>query len=1708
MTESAVDAAKAQPLALHEWADLPLHRVVVTAAVHRSGTLHPVGAVAEKAERAAVEPGVVALAVHQDQRKEVPWADKTAGKPSVIGATTLGWLANELAVRAGAAAYGPVVPLPAVLQQASPDHAGPWQRSFDYRAESYRGLNWLDERVLQALQAPAQASDDATEPPEGELRKYANRGYIHILATASSGKTSWALNWVRQSTGELPAGRLPPLAGWYFARRQGQGAVEHGSELHALQNLISLARRQRDVLPRAAGAADPPDTPLNLLSKDEADAFHAQPDANHERRLSERFRQALNALTEDSPPSPERPLVFLIDGGDEMWGPGTRFQRWNFPHVLPTMAELPEHVYVVLLSRPGPHMLGFHHKVPLLRYVFAREDVDRSIRDHLNSLAEAWEDKLPGNEATTLLRRPSLADNICNASEGAFGYVTLLMREWLPRWDEEAYRGPIEHDLDTLRRWCERPESLPEGIYGLRAEEFLALQDRPNPQAAGLQVSLAEALALVGQLRWPLSRHQLLELLYPGAALYGQADPLRDSLRDQLRRGSIWLVGTGTEDEHEPMRFGHLCLQETALAAWRLQVLNRRLDRHALAQEARLVAEQDQGDPGDMSPDAVARRMALAQLHAMLGGALKHAREPAWLECVALKRPPLGPNCMLDEATAYDWTWGPVHAVMAGVLTTTRSGHAREPHWMRRSRQVRELLIDASFLQSAIRAQVAHSRKTGRAVDALALREAYILAERLQGEDAELTLRNQVEAALLQWYDRAADGTLQLGGLLWNMLGAVDVSRFRAQRWRDSIDKPALITSLPGKPSAVLRQIAAMNSAVSPCGDWLVTSDGHSKTEVWDLRAGRHRAVVYLQLPLAPRGKIEVVAEGDQLCIAAIQSFDICLLLVVTVSIRCRTYVSSTYGGSTGLLIALKLSSVKNSRGLRDWLVVSASSQGDIALLVRSDEQISMDSRRLANETDSRLEFSSLIKLGIYGQLCCIATGLSYNGGRAILGVAIGSDHGVSHLLLLPVEKISDHGVSGFQYIGNGRFWDLKNESPINTISLTVHKAETEAIWALASGTEDGSIHVHFLFGRLIQDAWRSRWEEKSEILHPERQRLLRLDGTRDAVSSIHLFTVDIKNSFNWVIVGGSQSGSVTFSIRSEEEILKDQGTSIEQVDLVLPLHSTTVQFIQVNRQADREPSEWTLFSASDDGELRLNVFSVDRFLQNKFRRRLGCADDVEMRSAGHSLCGGQIGSMHLSWGQTSGYQFLPGVCLRTNGTVEILGVFPRLIEERDSPLEIGQGNDFTNQFVEFLGHESEISCVRLNSATISTRTAWAITSTDREGSIGFAQFQGSRALRYPSDPKDPLVTSPSLTPMQIIRGTSGKAYSLETLLSAQHGTTLWVTAIGTGHSCIGIVLHGIHSSFANVDRRLLSKSGQWTGRILVHGDGIVSSISLRQAASSLDPLLLAYGAPTREIVFEKIHIGAPDQRDPPYSLLPDRVVVDLGYKLRVTAVCVQSAPDNCDPAIAIASGSADNSVGLIVLSGHKSREGHSSSSGFPTSINRIIKYAGHWTAVSSVAIQFGGIGKQKFIALLSGSQDGTICFSVCACDLPGEDLGASTSNGKEESLQEISPLMSRQSGLAGGVQIRSIDAPKGSPTSSMTACVHYWIVGNSTAASIWSSTISEITQTLDLVHVVPITVAGLKAMDFAQAADRENYAIGGALGSSVAVIELEMHNP
>jgi hypothetical protein len=555
---------RARGVDLREWAALPLHRLVVSAGLQPGGTLVPVGHLATKARSAAQEPGVVALAAVNEQVSQVPWRDGTPGRPSVIGASSLPELMDRLAGRLGAAAYGPVVELPDVLRYAGSERAGPWPRAYDYRADSYRALRWLDERVLQALLAPAAPSGDAGDPPLGQLRKHADRGYVHILGSASSGKTSWALNWVRQSTGEVPSGPLPKLAGWYFARRQGQGAYEHGSELHALQNLISLARRQHDLLPRAPGPHDPEGTPLNLLSRDERDAFHAQPDGNQLQLLSRRFMLALKTLAEDRQPTAEQPMVFLIDGGDEMWGPGTRFQRWSFPQVLPTLAELPPHVYVVLLSRPGPHMLGFAGKEPVLRYAFTPEDVNRSIEQFLLDLALHWERRHPGSEAAALLRRSELAQNICRASEGAFGYVVLLLRHWLPQQGEGRLADAAEHDLRTLRRWREQPDALPEGIYGMRAEEFIALLEpgAPSVHQPGQHVSLAEALALIGQLRWPLSRHQLLELLYPGDTLYGHASPLREQLRAQLQRGSISTVMTCSTDSPSA------CPRHRTFSAW------------------------------------------------------------------------------------------------------------------------------------------------------------------------------------------------------------------------------------------------------------------------------------------------------------------------------------------------------------------------------------------------------------------------------------------------------------------------------------------------------------------------------------------------------------------------------------------------------------------------------------------------------------------------------------------------------------------------------------------------------------------------------------------------------------------------------------------------------------------------------------------------------------------------------------------------------------------------------------------------------------------------------------------------------------------------------------------------------------------------------------------------------------------------------------
>lgn len=276
-------------LTLSTWSSLELHRAVASAGIEAAGGLNRVGGLTSKVRGASENRQVVAFAVHEAQVGDFPASSHPAYTPIVVGATTLPALALAIEQRT-ASAYGPVVALPRVLVQS--DHVGPgdhWSKSFDYRSSSFCRFEWLDAVILEALRAEPEVQAERAVPPPGVLCKYARKGYLHVLGSAGCGKTSWALDWIRQSSGEAMLGPLPPLAGWYFARRDGENTLEHGDEYSALQNLISLARRHLDVLPRPAGTEDRPGTPLRLLSDDEWNAHRSKPGPDTEDPLRQRF---------------------------------------------------------------------------------------------------------------------------------------------------------------------------------------------------------------------------------------------------------------------------------------------------------------------------------------------------------------------------------------------------------------------------------------------------------------------------------------------------------------------------------------------------------------------------------------------------------------------------------------------------------------------------------------------------------------------------------------------------------------------------------------------------------------------------------------------------------------------------------------------------------------------------------------------------------------------------------------------------------------------------------------------------------------------------------------------------------------------------------------------------------------------------------------------------------------------------------------------------------------------------------------------------------------------------------------------------------------------------------------------------------------------------------------------------------------------------
>lgn len=461
-------------MTLEQLAALPLDRIVVSACCATGGDgLGPVGGIKAKFEAAtrglSGDRSLVAFGIATDQ-KNLP------DDPVVVRGGTLGELLSELSPVLPRL-FGPILSLPPGLDGVAGDH---------YDARRFHPFPWLNAKIAQAL------SEDAKREQPG--------GYLFIEGGPARGKTSWALDWQRASAGfsQSPATgasaeRLPPLTAWFFARRYGVGngfGNPYLREENALQTLISMARLRRNA---------PSSAESRLLL---ADLNHSYGYRNIEdqKRLGSAFQTALTDLAASEPrPSAEHPLLLLLDGADELFsqGEGTFQVRHVFPAIFPK--QLPPWTYLVILSRPGRHLLlGQADIQPVLHYQFTKEDVEQAIDHYLNAVALNEANPFDLDEQK-ILRDPDFQRQVREASEGAFGYVSRLMDDLIKQ--PNAKQSKARNRLAQLRRWRDVPGSLPQGVYEQRARELVGLCQALEEQQRGQARRLTRALASLALLQ-------------------------------------------------------------------------------------------------------------------------------------------------------------------------------------------------------------------------------------------------------------------------------------------------------------------------------------------------------------------------------------------------------------------------------------------------------------------------------------------------------------------------------------------------------------------------------------------------------------------------------------------------------------------------------------------------------------------------------------------------------------------------------------------------------------------------------------------------------------------------------------------------------------------------------------------------------------------------------------------------------------------------------------------------------------------------------------------------------------------------------------------------------------------------------------------------------------------------------------------------------
>lgn len=1092
-----------------------------------------------------------------------------------------------------------------------------------------------------------------------------------------------------------------------------------------------------------------------------------------------------------------------------------------------------------------------------------------------------------------------------------------------------------------------------------------------------------------------------------------------------------------------------------------------------------------------------------------------------------------------------------------GVIS---SGNAAGGRRHELAAQARDALVDAGYLQSAMRAQVAYAKQRGDAPSALALRDTFIAADALTGEDNERSLRHRVESALLHWHEHIAEGRLQVGVMLWNLLGADDQGKDHAERWKTSLDRPAIIASLPGRPSDLVRQIPAAASAITPCGNWLVTSDGLSKTEIWDLRQGWHRAWLRWRLSWVLGPRIEAAAIGTELGVGGVDAQQHRDLVMGVVDLDTGQHDLARYVGHGAWVRTVSLK-CHTDRQQVVWALGSGSDDHSVGLLLRTTKQIVNDSRTSGAAQGAPVSGVIARYAGHRAPVASVSLQAQYDGQRMVWALASGSfDHTVGLLLRTREQVVEDSRVSG---AGHGvpvpgvlvRY--AGHRSAVTSISLQAHYDGRRLSWVLGSGSHDFTVGL--LLRTLEQINFEASKQARGEAINGA---LARYGGHVMNVNSVCLQGLSEGLCTTWVLASGSSDNTVGMLLRTSQQIEDDSRHS--GADRVWPNGGTLARYVlrggtgaSVSLQCthDGQRSICALACGSGNwgahfGHLLVRTVQeieqdarhsseMERWTPNPGLEALFPLPR-DVRGSLSLAC--KRRGQHIVWAVASLSELRP-VGLIEMPRRQIDDGVRRSRESRDSTI--------SPVLARYAGHGSRVRSVDLGCVQDGQAKVWALASGSDDSTVGLLirtrEQIGSDVLSSGADRE-----VPNCGVLERYTGHSFEvaSVSLRGHHDGEHVT--WAVASGSYDGTVGLLLRPSEDSTANtrrtsavrrfttsmhnrrVVRKIISYARRWglmrkqpkVGMLVRyggHGD-FVTAVSLdyqhNGEASMLAVASGTYGGSVGLLLrsLEQLQHDAQNSFAEDDTPNPGVLARYAGHGDTVRCVSIAGQHDGEQKVWALASGAVDCTVGVLLRTAEQIGEDSNRSTSEITVPNPCVlaRQLAHSLPLGAVSLQFQRVGQQAVCAVASGSFDRTVGLLLRTPKQIGEEAA------QAPEPHQSRHTLTRGTGLAECVSLRRIDWPceaLGIPQSKTAA---YWLGGNAEALMIWSADLEATSRSnradegdhvaslpgLMPRLVCPLGAVDLEVMAFAGSPDGMEYAVGGAVGLDVAIMMLEVRLP